>query len=79
MSNEIYDKRRIAFLLTFVGGFLEIYSYLYMDAFATTITGNIVLLTYNLRNFSWPIVAKYFLPIFSFILGIITVEILKKE
>lgn len=75
----MHDKRRIAFLLTFVGGFLEIYSYLYMDAFATTITGNIVLLTYHLRKFSWDIVIKYFLPIMSFILGVITVELLKKE
>lgn len=75
------ELRRVAFLLTFIGGMLEIYSYKLKDGiFATAITGNIVRMVYylnrvsgdNIRN-----IIKYGLPILFFILGVSTTEILK--
>ena len=73
------ELRRVAFLLTFIGGMLEIYSYKLKDGiFATAITGNIVRMVYylnrvsgdNIRN-----IIKYGLPILFFILGVSTTEI----
>ena len=79
--NSKVELRRVAFLLTFVGGMLEIYSYKLKDGiFATAITGNIVRMVYylnrvssdNIRN-----VIKYGLPILFFIFGVSVTEILK--
>ena len=79
--NSKVELRRVAFLLTFVGGMLEIYSYKLKDGiFATAITGNIVRMVYylnrvssdNIRN-----IIKYGLPILFFIFGVSVTEILK--
>ena len=69
----------IAALLSFVGGFLEIYSYILKDGvFATTITGDIVLIAYKLSNFNFEVI-KYFVPIFSFFIGIFIAHKIKKK
>lgn len=72
------DSVRVAILLTIVGGFLEIYSYVYMNnVFATAITGNIVLLAYNLKNLRYAVAFKYSIPILSFMLGVFISELIK--
>lgn len=69
----------VAFILTVVGGFLELYSYVCLNkVFATTITGNIVLSSINLINRNYFDIPKYIFPIISFSLAIILVEKIRK-
>lgn len=77
-TNNITELRRVAFLLTLIGGILEIFTYkLKGGVFATAITGNLVLMIYHIKNFSVDEVFKYLLPIFCFIAGVSISEILK--
>lgn len=62
---------KVAALLTFIGGFLEIYSFLAKGGvFATVVTGNLVLLFHNLSSASFGNILKYIFPIIGFSLGI---------
>lgn len=79
-NKEIYHSRKVVFLLAMIGGILEIYSYIEKDGvFATTITGNLVLMMYNFVNFKFNILPKYLVPIIFFILGVIFVECINKN
>ena len=54
-TKQVSESIEVSMLLTFIGGFLEIYSFLLKGhVFATTITGNIVLMLFNLysKNFN---------------------------
>lgn len=81
LSNEaIVESRRITFLLTCVGGFLELYSYLLKGkVFATAITGNLVLMVYNMKNFSFYNIEKYLLPIIAFCFAVAMVELIRQN
>lgn len=81
MRNKyIENSRRVAFLLTTVGGILEIYSYLEKGGiFATAITGNIVLMVYNIKNLNFINIDRYIFPIFTFCLGVSLVEIINNN
>lgn len=71
---------KVASLLTFIGGFLEIYSFLLKGkVFATTMTGNIILMIYNIYNLDFVSIPKYLFPIVSFCIGIIYVEYIKQK
>ena len=77
-TDNVTELRRVAFLLTIIGGILEIFSYkLKGGVFATAITGNIVLMVYHAKNLSFEEVLKYLLPISCFITGVSISEILK--
>ncbi|VWL85290.1 YoaK family protein [Oceanivirga miroungae] len=79
-SNQSSDSLKIALLLTFIGGFLEIYSFLLKGkVFATTMTGNIIMMMYNVYNLDFLSIPKYLFPIICFCLGIIYVEYIKKK
>ncbi|WP_067139536.1 YoaK family protein [Oceanivirga salmonicida] len=78
MRKQSSDTLKVAILLTFIGGFLEIYSFLLKGkVFATTITGNIVLMIYSIYNFNFKEITKYLFPIIFFIIGIVLVEMLR--
>ncbi len=80
MIKQSSDTLKIAVLLTFIGGFLEIYSFLLKGkVFATTITANIILIMYNIYSFNFSEIIKYLLPIIFFSFGIIIVELLRKR
>ncbi len=63
--------------LSIIGGFLDIYSYLYRGkVFANAVTGNMVLFGFSLATRDWHHSAKYFLAIFFYALGIFTAELI---
>ena len=69
---QVSESIEVSMMLTFVGGFLEIYSFILKGhVFATTITGNIVLMLFNLSNKNYAVLIKYIFPIIGFALGII--------
>ncbi|CAM3104449.1 YoaK family protein [Streptobacillus ratti] len=80
INSIVINKRRIAFFLTMIGGFLEIYSYLLLGkVFATTITGNLVLMVFNLKRFELSNVTKYVVPIIFFCFGVLIAEKIKSK
>lgn len=71
---------KVAIILSFIGGFLEIYSFLTKGkVFATVITGNIVLLCYHLSNIRLEEVIRYTIPTISFLIGIYFVHIVRNK
>ncbi|WP_156300375.1 YoaK family protein [Streptobacillus canis] len=79
-NSSVISKKRVAFLLTIVGGFLEIYSYLLLgNVFATTITGNLILMAFNLKRLNFDNVLKYIVPIIFFCLGVYVSEKIKSK
>lgn len=79
-NNQMSDSKIVALLLTMVGGFLELYSYTFMNnVFATAITGNIVLLAYFLKNREFYKAGKYAVPILFFMIGIYISEIIRRK
>ncbi|CAM3161019.1 YoaK family protein [Streptobacillus felis] len=80
MKNNVISRKRVAFFLTIVGGFLEIYSYLLLgNVFATTITGNLILMAFNLKRLQIINVVKYVLPIIFFCFGVFVSEKIKSK
>lgn len=76
-TRQTSESTEVSMLLTFVGGFLEIYSFLLKGhVFATTITGNIVLMIFNLSSKNYSLIIKYIFPILGFCLGtVISIKI----
>ncbi|WP_073508005.1 YoaK family protein [Streptobacillus notomytis] len=80
INNKIINKRIVAFFLTMIGGFLEIYSYLLLGkVFATTITGNLILMVFNLKRLELSNVTKYIVPIIFFCFGVLIAEKIKSK
>ena len=68
----------IAMVLAFVGGYLDIYSYLARGkVFANTQTGNLVLLGYNIAQGNLSKVIYYLLAIFAFVSGVCLAKIVE--
>lgn len=79
-KNQSSDSLKVAVFLAFIGGFLEIYSFLLKGrVFATTMTGNIILMIYNIYDLDFISIPKYLLPILSFSLGIVYVEYVRSK
>lgn len=69
---------RVGALLALAGGFLDAYTYLERDrVFANTQTGNFVMLGFELAQHNWANIVKYLLPILSFSMGIVLVELVR--
>lgn len=67
---KIDKEYTVALLLSAVGGFLEIYSYTLKDkVFSTTLTGNLVLMAYNMSFGNFDIL-KYISPMIAFVIGV---------
>lgn len=76
---QMSDSLRIGAILTFIGGFIEIYSFLLKGkVFATTITGNLILMFYNLLEFDKVEIVKYIFPIIGFSIGVVFSEYIRK-
>lgn len=79
-KRQVSESIEVSMLLTFIGGFLEIYSFLLKGhVFATTVTGNIVLMLFNLYDKNFTILIKYIFPILGFSLGVVISIIAKKK
>lgn len=78
-EQQMSDSFRIAALLAFVGGFMDVYTYLTRGkVFANAQTGNIVLFGMHLASGEWVAAFSYFIPILAFVLGIFMDEWIKK-
>ena len=77
---RVSESIRLGTLLTFVGGFLDAYSYLTRGGvFANAETGNIVLMGIHLAQGQWRQAIFYLFPIACFALGIFAAEWFKKH
>ena len=67
------DSERLiaACVLSVVGGFLDIYTYLFRgNVFANAVTGNMVLFGFHFANGKWEMCGRYLLAIVSYAFGI---------
>lgn len=78
-QQQMSDSFRIAALLAFVGGFMDVYTYLTRGkVFANAQTGNIVLFGMHLASGEWVSAFSYFIPVMAFVAGIFVDEWIKK-
>lgn len=64
-----------AVFLSLSGGLQDAYTYVYRGkVFANAQTGNIVLLSQNLYEKDWSTALHYFVPLFSFVMGVAVAE-----
>jgi Predicted membrane protein len=76
---KLYESVPFGMLLSLIGGYLDAYTYISRDGvFANAQTGNIVLLGIHAARGEWKQVLIYIPPILAFVIGVITVEIIKK-
>lgn len=74
---QMSDSFRAAVCIVLSGGFQDAYTYWCRGGvFANAQTGNIVLLSTALFRGEWHTVLKYFIPVFSFLFGIVAAEII---
>lgn len=77
-KDKMAESLSIAMLLAFVGGYLDIYSYLARGkVFANTQTGNLVLLGYNMAQGNLEKMIYYLLPISFFAFGVWLAKIIE--
>ncbi|MFR8547594.1 MAG: YoaK family protein [Lachnospiraceae bacterium] len=78
LQKKASESYTVAIILAFVGGFLDVYTYVCRGGvFANAQTGNIVLLAIHASKREWAQVGMYALPIFAFMLGILVTEFVK--
>ncbi len=76
---KLYESLPFGIVLSLIGGYLDAYTYISRDGvFANAQTGNIVFLGLHAAKGEWKQVLMYIPPILAFVLGVITVEIIKK-
>ena len=74
------ERLTAACVLSLIGGFLDIYTYLCRGrVFANAVTGNMVLFGMNLANLEWYACGKYLLAIFSYALGVFAAEVIHRR
>ena len=79
-GRHIAEFYGVGALLAFSGGFLDAYTYISRDGvFANAQTGNIVLFGLNLSEGNFLRALTYLIPIVSFMLGVLVVEMLKAK
>ena len=82
MNQEVkmHETMRVGILLAFVGGFLDVYTYLLRGGvFANAQTGNMVLLTLQISQGHFVQALYYLVPIVAFFMGAVVTEIVKKH
>lgn len=78
--HEHAERLAAACLLSGVGGFLDIYTYLFRGhVFANAVTGNIVLLGYYLAQVEMGSALRYALPILFYTLGVLVAEFMHRR
>jgi len=79
-EDKVYDNVIVGIYLSFLGGFLDAYSYLLKGGvFANAQTGNLIFLFISLANQNFHKCIKYIIPIIMFALGILISELLKQN
>ena len=79
-EHKVYDNVIVGIYLSFLGGFLDAYSYLLKGGvFANAQTGNLIFLFISLANKNFHKCIKYIIPIIMFALGILISELLKQN
>lgn len=74
------ERMTAACVLSIIGGFLDIYTYLHRGkVFANAVTGNLVLFGMHLAEFEWQECGKYLLAIMAYALGISVAEFISKK
>lgn len=74
---QMSDSFRAAIFIILSGGFQDAYTYTCRgEVFANAQTGNIVLLSTALFQQQWATLVKYFIPVFSFIIGTAVAELI---
>lgn len=74
------ERLTAACVLSVVGGFLDIYTYLYRGkVFANAVTGNMVLCGFHLAHREWLASSRYVLAILFYALGIFIAEIVHRK
>ena len=74
-QNANAERLAAACVLSIIGGFLDIYTYLCRGkVFANAVAGNMVLFGFHLANLEWGAGAKYLLAIFFYALGVFAAE-----
>lgn len=69
-----------AAFLSLSGGLQDAYTYAFRGSvFANAQTGNIVLLSQNLFEKNWGLALRYFIPVFSFVLGVAIAEWIRQS
>lgn len=77
-GRHIAEFYGVGVVLAIVGGFLDAYTYISRGGvFANAQTGNMVLLAVNLSGGNWLKACSYFVPVLSFFLGVLIVEMIK--
>ena len=77
-SRHVAENFKVGALLSFVGGYLDTYTYICRDGvFANAQTGNIVLMGLRLTDGEFGEAVHYLIPILSFVIGVIAVELIK--
>lgn len=74
------ERLTAACVLSILGGFLDIYTYLYRGkVFANAVTGNMVLFGFHLAQFEWRHCGKYLLAIVFYALGVFASELVHRK
>ena len=76
-TNGYLNEERLtaACILSFVGGFTDVYSYLCRGhVFANAVTGNMILLGLNVSQGAWATCGKYLLAIFAYGCGVFAAD-----
>lgn len=69
-----------AVFLSVSGGLQDAYTYVYRGkVFANAQTGNIVLLSQNIYEKDWSMALHYFVPLFSFVMGVAVAEWIRQS
>lgn len=77
-SRHVAENFKVGASLSFVGGYLDTYTYICRDGvFANAQTGNIVLMGLRLTDGEFREAVHYLIPILSFVIGVIAVELIK--
>ena len=77
---SVHEHALIAYTLSFVGGYLDAYTYVLKDGvFANAQTGNVVLFSIALLSGNFSVIDKYLFPILAFSLGILISEFFKSS
>ncbi len=74
------ENFKVGALLTLVGGYLDTYTYISRGGvFANAQTGNIVLMGLKLTECEFGAAVHYLIPIISFVVGVLAVELIKSK
>lgn len=77
-EKQMSDTHFLGLILALVGGFLDAYTYICRGGvFANAQTGNIVLLGIQITSLNWGRALYYFMPVLSFIAGILICELIQ--